>query len=104
MEALAIEPNEGRDSLALQNAVGPHRTPDGDLHPPLQLVSRRGAFGPEELQAVLAAYEGVLKELDLVKREDLVTRALARKTMEFAMAGEFNPTRLRDLVLDWIGP
>jgi hypothetical protein len=57
------------------------------------------AFTPEEVQALVAAFEDALKALGLVDREDAVTKLVAEKIIAVAKTGERDPERLRDAVL-----
>ena len=99
MKTGSAEPCTGKDSFALQEASDRRRDPGPSVQ---RILSQQSAFGPEEIRAILTAYEAILRDLDLVRREDLATKAIARKILEFAMPGECEPARLRDLVLKWI--
>jgi hypothetical protein len=47
-------------------------------------------------------FEDVLKELGLVNRQDPVTELIAEKVIDLANAGERDPERLKQLVLEAI--
>jgi hypothetical protein len=37
-----------------------------------------GSFGPKEIEAMTAAYEGALIDLEITNRDDLVTEMIAK--------------------------
>jgi hypothetical protein len=51
---------------------------------------------------LVEAFEGALRELALVDRDDLVTLVVANHIITFAKAGVLDPARLRDLTLEAI--
>jgi hypothetical protein len=53
------------------------------------------SFGPDEIAALVAAYEDTLAELGLVNRDDPATLLIAKTIIEAAKAGERDPQRLR---------
>jgi hypothetical protein len=58
------------------------------------------AFGPEEIEAMVMAYEDACRVLKLTeKRSDPLTQLLALKVIEIARTGEFDPVKIRDLAL-----
>jgi hypothetical protein len=58
------------------------------------------AFGPEEIEAMVMAYEDACRSLKLTeKRSDLLTQILAMRIIEAARTGELDPIRLRDFAL-----
>ena len=56
-------------------------------------------FDPEEVKAIVAAYETALAKLGLKDRSDPMAEIVAKKTVEFAKGGERHPVRLSELVL-----
>jgi hypothetical protein len=60
---------------------------------------KEAAFDPEAVKAMATAYEEVLQELKLTDRSDGLNETVARKIIEYAKAGERDPSRLRDVVL-----
>ena len=59
-----------------------------------------GAFDPDALKAMTAAYEGACTALDLVDRSDPLTEIIAQKIIERAKEGELDPVRLCEAVLE----
>jgi len=56
-------------------------------------------FDPEEVKAIVAAYETTLAKLGLKDRSDPMAEIVAKKTVEFAKGGERHPVRLSELVV-----
>jgi len=70
------------------------------IHPLFQ----RGAFGPEEIQRMVTAYEDALSALDLGEYgEPLLNGLLARKILESAQSGERSPERMTEQALAYLG-
>ena len=59
----------------------------------------RQSFQPELVAAATDAYEQSLSALGLVDRNDPLTEIVAQRIMQFAIRGERDPIRLRDLTL-----
>jgi hypothetical protein len=57
------------------------------------------AFGPEDLAAMLAAFDEALRKLGLNDRTDKVTELVARQIISIAKQGERDPARLCDAVV-----
>jgi hypothetical protein len=57
------------------------------------------SFGPDEIAAMVAAFEDTLRVLKLVNRPDPATEMVAKKIIEFAKQGERDPVRLRERVV-----
>jgi hypothetical protein len=66
---------------------------------PRSITKSDYASTPEDAQALVAAFEGTLRELNLVDREDPLTLIVAKKVIELAKKGERDPSRLRDLTM-----
>jgi hypothetical protein len=64
------------------------------------LEGNPGAFGPEDIQAIVAAFEALLKDFGLADRTDPATMTLARLTFEVAQQGKFDAAFLRARVLE----
>ena len=63
------------------------------------LASEAGVFGPDEIEAIAAAFESILEQLRLVDRNDPVVTMVAKFTIELAKQGERDPVRLRERVV-----
>lgn len=63
------------------------------------LLEHDGAFAPDEVEALIAAFEDTLGRLRLANREDPVTLVVARMIIQLAKEGERDPVRLRDAAL-----
>jgi hypothetical protein len=68
------------------------------------LLEHDHAFTPEEVKALVDAFEDFLIALNLVDREDQLTMSVAKLIIEFAKEGERDPVRLRELVLKTLRP
>jgi hypothetical protein len=56
-----------------------------------------GAFGPEAVKAMTAAFEEILRELEVLDYNDPLTEIVAKKIIEGARLGVRDPIRLREL-------
>ena len=71
------------------------------FHPmPLTRFLQNTSFGPEEIAVLVAAFEGVLRELDFADRAGPAAEMAARKVVELAKQGERDPIRLRKRVIE----
>jgi hypothetical protein len=70
-----------------------------------------GSFGPDEIRVMTAAFDQILDDLRLWKRDDgssvdrgdPVVTLVAKRIIELAKKGERDPTRLRDSALSsWL--
>jgi hypothetical protein len=61
-----------------------------------------GAFGPEEIKAMTAAYEAALLDLRLVDRDDPLTEIVACAILSITSKGERDPTTIKDRALNAI--
>ena len=61
-------------------------------------------LGPDEIAAVVAAYEATLKALDLTDRTDPITRLVAQKVIEFRQRGIRDPVELARAAIEALGP
>ena len=66
---------------------------------PIDRIVKQAAFDPEDVQAIVAAYETALARLGLKDRSDPAAEMVARKIVEVARDGERDPQRLSDLVV-----
>jgi hypothetical protein len=66
---------------------------------PINRIVKEAAFDPEEVQAIVAAYEAALARLGLKDRSDPAAEMVARKIVEIARGGERDPERLSGLVV-----
>jgi hypothetical protein len=68
------------------------------------LFVEEAAFEPETVAAMTAAYDEVIRALNLVNREDPLTEMVARKLVEIARLGEHDADRLATLLLTEFKP
>jgi len=68
------------------------------------LLEHDDAFTPEEMKALVDAFEDTLRALELVDREDQLAITVAKLIIEFAKEGEYDPVRLREMVLETLRP
>jgi hypothetical protein len=66
---------------------------------PIDRLVKEAAFDPEDVQAIVAAYEAALARLGLKDRSDPAAEMVARKIVEIARDGERDPERLSDRVV-----
>jgi hypothetical protein len=66
---------------------------------PITRLLQNASFGPDEIAAMVAAFEGALRELDLTDRTDPATEMVARKIIELHRQGERDPVRLQERVV-----
>jgi len=60
------------------------------------LLENDHSFNPEEIAALVAAFEGALQALKLTNREDQVTKMVAKLIIDLAKTGTRDPATLRD--------
>lgn len=63
----------------------------------------KGSFGPEEIEAMTAAYEAALLHLGLVDRDDPITEIVATAIINVSSRGERDPMTIKDRALSAIG-
>jgi hypothetical protein len=61
------------------------------------------SFGPDEIEAMTAAYEGALIDLGLNDRDDPLTQLVAKSIVEVTATGERNPVTIKDRALTALG-
>jgi hypothetical protein len=61
------------------------------------------AFSPEHCEAMAAAFEAALQELNLKDREDHLCELVAKKIIELGQQGVRNPQLLRQLAMRDLG-
>jgi hypothetical protein len=66
---------------------------------PIRPLLDGGAFSPEDVTALIAAFEDSLRALGLVDRKDPAVVLVAKRIIELAKTGERNPGVLRDQTL-----
>jgi hypothetical protein len=62
-----------------------------------------GSFGPDVIQAMTAAYEAALSELELVDRNDPLTDLIAKSIINVTATGERDPIVIMDRALNALG-
>ena len=62
-----------------------------------------GTFGPDEIEAMTAAYEAALIDLRLVDRDDPITEIVATAIVSITSRGERDPAAIKDRALNAIG-
>jgi hypothetical protein len=61
------------------------------------------SFGPDEIEAMIAAYESALVEMRLTNRDDPLTEDVAKAIVNVTATGERAPERIRDRALNALG-
>ena len=62
-----------------------------------------GSFGPLEIEAMTAAYEGALIDLNLANRNDPLTDLIAKAIVNVAARGERDPKLIIERALNALG-
>ena len=60
-------------------------------------------LGPDEVRRLVAAYEEILRALGLKKRDDPITRIVAKKVFEIAQTGIEDPAEISKLAIERLG-
>jgi hypothetical protein len=69
-----------------------------------RLIEGQGSsFGPEDIKILHEAYEGALRALHLVDRNDPVTELVATKVIEISRSGISDPTLISTLTVKALG-
>jgi hypothetical protein len=63
------------------------------------LEGASGVFEPEDIQAIVAAFDDILADLQFTNRDDPAVTMIAKLTIEFASRGERDPVRLRHAIV-----
>ena len=70
---------------------------------PIRSYIKEGAFGPEIVSAMAAAFEDVRKTMEASGRSDVAQETIAAKIIELARTGETDPVVLREMALSEFG-
>jgi hypothetical protein len=62
-----------------------------------------GSFGPDEIEAMKAAYESALLDLKLADRDDPLTELIARAIVNVTATGERDPQMIMERALNALG-
>ena len=62
-----------------------------------------GTFGPDEIKAMAAAYEGALIDLQLIDRNDPLTELIAKAIVNVTATGERDPETIKERALSALG-
>jgi hypothetical protein len=62
-----------------------------------------GTFGPDEIKAMAAAYEGALIDLQLIDRNDPLTELIAKAIVNVTATGERDPEKIKERALNALG-
>jgi hypothetical protein len=62
-----------------------------------------GSFGPDEIDAMTAAYEGALIDLRLTDRDDPITELIAKSIVNVTATGERDPVRIKQRAINALG-
>ena len=66
-------------------------------------ILQNAAFGPDDIDRMVAAYEATLKALGLKDRSDPITELVARKIVEISQTGVRDPQQLSQLAVEDLG-
>jgi hypothetical protein len=61
-----------------------------------------GTFGPDEIKAMAAAYEGAF-DLQLIDRNDPLTELIAKAIVNVTATGERDPEKIKERALNALG-
>jgi hypothetical protein len=62
-----------------------------------------GSFGPDEIEAMTAAYEGALIDLGVINRDDPITELIAKSIVNVTATGERDPVRIKERAINALG-
>jgi hypothetical protein len=62
-----------------------------------------GSFGPDEIDAMTAAYEGALIDLRLTDRDDPITELIAKSIVNVTATGERDPVLIKERAINALG-
>jgi hypothetical protein len=62
-----------------------------------------GSFGPQEIEAMSAAYENALIDLGITNRDDLITELIAKSIVNVIATGERNPELIKERAINALG-
>jgi hypothetical protein len=62
-----------------------------------------GTFGPDEIKAMIAAYESALTDLDSTGRNDPLTELIAKSIVNVTATGERDPEKIKERALNALG-
>jgi hypothetical protein len=60
-------------------------------------------MGPDDIQRLVTAYHGTLRALELIDRDDPITRIVARKVFEIAQTGIEDAADISKLAIKQLG-
>jgi hypothetical protein len=70
---------------------------------PIRPYLKEGAFGPEAVSAMSAAFQDVCQALEAAGRSDLAKGTIAAKIIDLARSGETDAVVLREMALSEFG-
>ncbi|MGB6349397.1 MAG: hypothetical protein WBG10_05145 [Pseudolabrys sp.] len=62
-----------------------------------------GSFGPDEIEAMSAAYESALVNLGIVNRDDPITELIAKAIVNAVATGERDPQSIEQRAINALG-
>lgn len=62
-----------------------------------------GTFGPDEIKAMVAAYENALTDLGFTDRDDSLTELVAKSIVNVTATGERDPEKIKERALNALG-
>ena len=62
-----------------------------------------GAFGPDEIEVMKAAYEAALLDVGVADRDDPITELIAKAIVNVTASGERNPKEVMERALNALG-
>ena len=62
-----------------------------------------GSFGPDEVNAMVAAYESALTDLQLIDRNDPLTELIAKSIVNVTATGELDSEKIKERALSALG-
>jgi hypothetical protein len=62
-----------------------------------------GTFGPDEIRAMITAYESALTDLGITDRDDPLTELIAKSIVNVTATGERDPEKIKERALNALG-
>jgi hypothetical protein len=70
---------------------------------PINRLLDAGSFGPDDIKVLNDAYEGALRALFLVDRNDPLTEIIAKKIIEIGRTGIRDPVQISSMAIKALG-
>lgn len=87
----------------LTEVTAPERTQRGYKAMAIYRLIANGSFEPNVIEAMTAAYEGALSDLEMTDRNDPFTELIAKAIINVTATGERDPEKIKGRALSALG-